>query len=213
MKKEKEKAPVLRKILSIIGVVISALALPVLIINLVFLVQSFLHPDEVPSVFGITPMVVVTESMKPTINGGDMIIDKKVNPEDVQVGDIISFFDPTRKDHDIVVTHRVKAVNRENGNITFRTKGDANSIVDPVEIPASELVGVYQKTIPVLGPVVLFMKTPIGVLVSVILPILAILTYDLIRRKKEEERVKQMEKELSEQLATVSVTGQEAPKE
>ena len=185
---EAEKTSVLHRVLSIVGIVISALILPILILNIVFLVQSYLHPDEVPGIFGITPMVVVTDSMDPTIAAGDMIVDRKIDPADIKVGDIISFFDPTRVDNDVVITHRVMKIYEASGKRTFETKGDANNVTDPIPVSADKIVGIYRKTIPVIGEVVLFMKTPVGVFCTVILPILLIIAYDLIRKRIYEKR-------------------------
>lgn len=185
---EAKKTSVAHRVFSIVGIVITAIILPILILNIVFLVESYMYPDEVPGVFGITPMVVVTDSMDPTISAGDMIVDKKVEPETIKVGDIISFFDPTRRDHKVVMTHRVIAVYKASGELKFATKGDANNISDPIPVPAGNLVGVYRQTIPYLGSVVLFMKTPQGVFLTVILPILLIVAYDLIRKRIHEKK-------------------------
>ena len=190
MKKEQKQRVTLRKIVGVIGVILCLLILPILIINIVLIVESFVHPKEVPGLFGITPMVVVTDSMKPTITGGDMILDVKVLAEEVQPGDIISFFDPTRPDRDIVITHRVIRVEGSGESLEFVTKGDANNTIDIPAVPASCYVGVYRATIPVLGPVVLFMRTPLGVIVTVIVPVLAVIAYELVKARKREKEGK-----------------------
>lgn len=201
MEKENEKAPALRRTLSVTGVVICALILPILVLNIAFLVMSFVYPDEVPGIFGITPMVVVTDSMSPTIRGGDMIVDRKVAPENVSVGDIISFFDPADPENKIVMTHRVVSVRMAPDGYRWTTKGDANNVEDPYEVPESKLVGVYRLKIPIIGEVVLFMRTPLGIFVSVILPILSLVTYDLIRRRIDEKNREHETEALRAELA------------
>ena len=190
MKTEEKKKGTARKILAVAGVVVCALLLPILTLNIIFLVLSFTDPENVPSFFGVTPMVVVTDSMDPVIRGGDMIVDLKCDPEEVRVGDVISFFDPARAKKDVVITHRVVGISEENGTYYFETKGDANNAADEIPVPARLLVGVYKTTIPVIGGVVLFMRTPLGVLLTVIVPILAVIAYDLIRRRKYEKEKK-----------------------
>ncbi len=202
MKKE-EKRATLKKVINVVGVIACLMILPILVINLVFIIQSYVNPDEVPSLLGITPMVVVTDSMKPTISGGDMIIDRKTAPDDVREGDIISFFDPTRSKRDVVITHRVVGIESVGDQIHYLTKGDANNAQDPVAVPASMLVGVYQKTIPVLGHVVLFMRTTLGVILTVIQPILGVTAYELIKlRRREKEQIKETE-QLRSQLESL----------
>ena len=194
MKKEKTKKVTPRKAAGVIGVVLCLLIAPILIVNIILIVESFVNPDEVPGLIGITPMVVVTDSMKPTISGGDMVVDMKTDPKDVKVGDIISFFDPTRPDRDVVITHRVVRI-EEGETISFYTKGDANNTEDPVPVPEDLLVGVYRFTIPLLGSIVLFMRTTVGVIVSVVLPVLAIIAYELLKvRKREKEQRAEAEK-------------------
>ena len=190
MKTEQKKQGAARKILAAAGIIVCVFLLPILTLNLIFLVQSFLRPDEVPGIFGITPMVVVTDSMSPTIKGGDMVIDRKTAPEDVKVGDIISFFDPTNARNEIVITHRVVRIEEENGSYRYFTKGDANNTEDGVPVPDSRLVGVYRVTIPLLGKIVLFMRTPAGILLTVILPIIGVTAYGLVRRRKWEKEQK-----------------------
>ena len=69
MKKEQKQRVTLRKVLSVIGVILCLLILPILIINVVLIIESYVRPKEVPSLFGITPMVVVTDSMSvPTMS-------------------------------------------------------------------------------------------------------------------------------------------------
>lgn len=191
---QRDRSRVPRRILSIAGIVLSAAVLPILVINLIFLVKSFtVSADEPASLLGLTPMVVVTDSMNPVIRAGDMIVDRKTDPCEVKVGDIISFFDPTRDKKDVVMTHRVVEIREdESGNLSFITKGDANNVKDPVEIPADRLVGVYRLKIPYLGNVVLFMRTTAGILFTVVLPLILFVAYELIRRniwqkKKEQE--------------------------
>ena len=61
----------------------------ILILNITLIVKSYTNKDEVPSIGGFTPMVVLTESMKPNINSGDLVITTKEEPKNIKVGDII----------------------------------------------------------------------------------------------------------------------------
>lgn len=199
MKTEKKKTTPLERVLTIVGIALAAFFLPFLIINLTLLIKSYTSPEEVPGLLGITPMVVVTDSMTPTIRGGDMIVTKKSDPSEVRPGDIIAFFDPLDEDHEAVITHRVTDIFTKEGEIFFQTKGDANSAEDP-PVPGKNLVGIYSFKIPVLGSVVLFMRTPTGVFLTVIIPILAVVLYDLIRRKAYETKQKEENAALREKI-------------
>ena len=54
-------------------------------------------------------MIILTDSMVPEFESGDLIICHTVEPEDVQAGDIICFYDPAGNGM-ATVTHRVQEV-------------------------------------------------------------------------------------------------------
>ena len=167
---------------TIIGVAVCVLLLPLLIMNLILIVKSFVNSDEVPSIGGITPMIVLTDSMDPVIKSGDLIFAKSIDPAEVAVGDIITFFDPAGSGTS-TVTHRVVEVLREDG-LHFRTKGDANNTEDRSLVPAENLIGVYRARLPGMGQVAMFLQTTPGLLLCVVLPLGALVAVDLIRRKR-----------------------------
>lgn len=110
--------------------------------------------------------------------------------ENVKEGDIISFFDPAGNGTSIV-THRVTEVTTEGGELAFRTKGDANNVEDSMPVPADKLVAVYRNRIPNMGNVAMFMQTTTGLIVCVVCPILLLVGYDMIRRRKYEKSSKE----------------------
>ena len=167
---------------TIIGVAVCVLLLPLLIMNLILIVKSFVNSDEVPSIGGVTPMIVLTDSMDPVIKSGDLIFAKSIDPAEVAVGDIITFFDPAGSGTS-TVTHRVVEVLREDG-LHFRTKGDANNTEDRSLVPAENLIGVYRARLPGMGQVAMFLQTTPGLLLCVVLPLGALVAVDLIRRKR-----------------------------
>jgi signal peptidase len=168
-----------------LGVVLCVLLLPILLVNLILIAKSYTNRDQVPSVGSFLPLIVLTDSMYPGIQSGDLIICRTAEPETVQVGDVIAFFDPAG-DGTSVVTHRVAAINHENGTLTFTTKGDANNAADQAAVPAENLVGVYRSRIAGAGNVALFMQSTTGLVVCVVLPLLLLVAYDVLRRRMYE---------------------------
>ena len=186
----KKSTDVKQKILTVIGTVICIILLPVLIINVTLIAKSYINTDEVPSVGGMFPMIVLTDSMYPVIESGDLIICNTAEAEEIQEGDIISFYDPMGNGTS-VVTHRVMEVVNENGEISFRTKGDNNNAEDQVLVPAKSLIGIYKSRIPKVGNVAMFMQTTAGLIVCVVCPIILLVGYDVLRRRKYEKAQKQ----------------------
>ncbi len=181
-----------------IGIAACVILLPLLIVNLILIVKSFVSADEVPSIGGITPMIVLTDSMDPEIKSGDLIFTKAVDPESVEVGDIITFFDPDGNGTS-TVTHRVVEVLREDG-LQFRTKGDANNTEDRTPVPAENLIGVYRMRLPGLGQVAMFMQTTPGLLVCVVVPLVLLIGIDLLRRRRMEKEQSSDREDLLAQL-------------
>jgi len=101
----------------------------------------------VPSIGGKLPLIVLTDSMYPEIESGDLIICNTAKPEDIKEKDVISFFDPAGSGTSIV-THRVLEIVPKDGKLFFRTRGDNNNTEDRELVPAENLVGVYQTRIP-----------------------------------------------------------------
>ena len=180
---EKEKGFNKNKLLTIIGTVLCVILIPILVVNVTLIVKSFINEDEVPGIGGYSPLFVLTDSMYPEIESGDLIICEVVDAEDVKVRDVIAFFDPAGNGTS-VVTHRVIDIFEKDGQIYFTTQGDANNTADSKPVPGNKLVGLYNSRIGGLGHVIMFMQTTEGLLLCVVLPIILLIGYDMIRRKK-----------------------------
>ena len=179
-----------QKFLTVLGIILCIILVPILIINLTLLVKSYTNTEEVPSIGGHFPMIVLTDSMYPEIASGDLILCVTVEPEDVKVGDVISFFDPMGSGT-AVVTHRVMEITEKDGELSFRTKGDNNNAEDQVAVPEKNLVGLYRSRIPGAGNIAMFMQTTPGLIVCVVLPIVLLVGYDVLRRRKYDKAKQQ----------------------
>ena len=127
--KEKEPSTTGSKVSLIIGIVLCVILVPILIMNCALIVVGFTEPDRPPSLFGYTPMIVLTDSMDPLIAEGDIIIAQKCDPNSINVGDVISFFDPASPT-DAILTHRVISIYEEGGVRYAVTAGDNNASSD-----------------------------------------------------------------------------------
>ncbi len=181
--KEKKKQSGFDRVLTVIGIVLCVILVPILIVNCTMIVKSYTKKDEVPSFLSISPMIVLTDSMYPGIKSGDLIVVSKVDAETLAAGDVISFFDPAGNGT-AVVTHRIVEILNDGGSLSFRTKGDNNNTEDKDPVPAKNLVGIYKFRIPGAGNVAMFMQTTPGLIVCVALPIILLVGYDMLRRKK-----------------------------
>ena len=186
----KKNSSTAHKILTIVGIILCIILIPILIINCILIVKSYTS-DEVPSVAGTLPLIVLTDSMYPLIESGDLIICHTAEAEDIEEGDVIAFFDPAGNGSSIV-SHRVIEVTEFNGEVAWRTKGDNNNVEDRLLVTEDDLVAEYEGTrIRGAGNIALFMQTTPGLIVCVVVPLLLLVGYDVLRRKIYEKNNKQ----------------------
>lgn len=188
-----------KKLINTVCIILCIVLSVMLIGNLTIIIKGWLAPERPPEILGITPMIVLSGSMAGTQEGhievGDMIFIDKATPEEVKVGDVISFMEGKT-----VVTHRVVDIITRDGHISFKTKGDANNAEDEGVVRGEELIGTYKARIPKLGDVALFLQTPAGMLIFVGIPLLLFIVYDMLRRqkqaKKEEAKTAELQAEI-----------------
>lgn len=147
-------------------------------------------PDK--ALFGYRYYTILTPSMSPAYNVGDMIFVQLKGPEDINEGDVITF-NPSQ-DSDAYLTHRVteKIVDYQGTGVTcFRTRGDANDSEDSFLIESDRVIGTVNFGIPYLGFVVRFIQLrwyivlPIVIMVAVFFYLLK--RYFLIGDDDEED--------------------------
>ena len=174
-------------ILTLLGIGLCAILLPLLICNILLIIQGYQNPNEVPGVAGYKPMLVLTDSMSPTIKSGDLIIIKEINPNELKIGDIITFFDPAGNNQ-TTVTHTIKNIYKEDGVLMFETQGDNNNKPDRLLVNADAVIGIYTFRIPVVANIIIFMQTVPGLILCVFVPLGALIIYDFIKRLIYEKR-------------------------
>lgn len=184
---EKKKSSATHKILTVLGTILCIILIPILVVNVTLIVKSYTNKELVPSVGGVFPLIVLTDSMYPVIESGDLIICNTASPAEIQVDDVISFFDPAGNGQSIVTHRVVEVLTAEDGTLSFRTKGDNNNTEDKTPVPEDSLVGVYKSRIPGAGNVAMFMQSTTGLVVCVVLPIVLLVAYDVIRRRRYEK--------------------------
>lgn len=197
---EKTKTSILHKILTVIGAILCAIFGFMLACNITIIVKATLNPDTPPSVFGFTPMAVLSGSMSGDapdhIEVGDLIFVGKTDIQELKIGDVIAFM-PEKS----VTTHRIVGIETDDdGKLLFTTKGDANNTQDANPVHEDDVIGIYLGRIPKLGDLALFMQTPLGIIIFVCTPMLLFMIYDIIRRKlysiKERKQTEALQAEI-----------------
>lgn len=127
------------------------------------------------SVFGYRCYEVLTSSMSPEYNPGDLIIVKNTDAKDIKVNDVITF-NPSKNSSSYYLTHRVieKIDNYESTKKpAFKTKGDANKAGDAFTVKSDQVIGKVVLSVASLGKFLRFVSENIG-LILIILSLLVI---------------------------------------
>ena len=119
-------------------------------------------------------LVVVSGSMVPTLNVGDIIFIKGVPEEKIENRTIIVFHSPSPGQYDTLVVHRVVQKIDKSGTVYFKTRGDFNRYTDSWEVPKDYVVGAFSARIPYVGVVVMKLREPAGTAFIIVLIILLI---------------------------------------
>lgn len=129
--------------------------------SVVLAAVAFLLLAVGPHVLGYRTATMLTGSMAPGINPGDVVVSVPKPAAEVAVGDVISYHIPVQ-DHR-VETHRVIEVTRDaNGRLAVVTKGDANNGADPwVATLDGDTVWQTKAVVPHVGAWIRTLRAPL----------------------------------------------------
>ena len=135
--------------------------------NVVLIFESVSNPNKTPSIFGKKAFVIVSGSMIPEIQIGDIVIIKDDN--NVKIGDIIAF----RRDSTVIV-HRIINELNVNGDVMYQTKGDNNNIADTELVGINTIEGKYISKIPIIGKALMFLYNNLSIVIVVLIIVLIV---------------------------------------
>ncbi len=157
---------------------------------------GFLHLSPAHEVY-----LVRSESMKPAINMGDLVVSSKAAGA-IEPGTVITF-----QRNGELVTHRVFSVDGD----ALLTRGDALEEPDPWTVAVSDVRGVHLFTIPRVGYLVSFIRSKLGWFLLVILPglfLVSLLVKEIIKEAFREEEEPAPARNLAPAAAGATIAGQ-----
>lgn len=107
---------------------------------------------------GYRPLVDHSDSMRPAIRAGDLLITRGKPASSIRRGTIVSFKDPGLAGK--LVTHRVIAIRSMAGRVDVLTKGDANSTPEAWSVTPGASVSTLVLRVPEIGRTVAWMADP-----------------------------------------------------
>jgi signal peptidase len=130
------------------------------------------------SLRGYQSFKVLSGSMEPAIQTGDLVVDKPISPKDARVGDVITFREPGTSR---LITHRLVGMRLEHGWARMRTQGDANNAPERWSIADAGGIGLVSYRIPKFGYLAARLDGRTMQLLLVVLPALLLAALELRR--------------------------------
>ncbi len=126
------------------------------------IVDSFLPNYTIP-IFGFKTVIVKSDSMTGKLEIGDLVILTRVDEENLEEYDIVTFLiDVDGDEVEDYVTHYFSSWQNDS-RLAFKTRNEKTGLVDNWIIGSDELIGEYVFHVPFVGHIVNFIKSPIGI--------------------------------------------------
>ena len=178
---------ILKNVISIIKYIIVAI---IVFIVAIILVQRFSNNNM--SVAGYRIFAVVTESMVPKYNVGDVLLVKKTDPEKIEKEDDVTYIGEKGSFANKIVTHQVIDIEKaDDGTLNFTTKGIANDKEDPI-VNESQVYGVVQRKLNLVTKLNGIINNTYGMYFLIIIPF-AVIVFSEIKAFKEDAKIKKEE--------------------
>ena len=178
-----EQEPKKRDVKKIINIVVNVLLVVAIILAAVCTYVSFVSTsgNGVPSILGVRPFTVQTDSMYPILKPGDLIIDVAVKDyRELRVGDIITYWTIIEGQR-VLNTHKIAGIYDGGDYLIFETMGEKVNQTDVLTVHESEVVGVYKFRVPGVGKVLDYLQTPTGFMIVIVLPVLLFFVFHLVQ--------------------------------
>ena len=144
--------------------------------------------------------IIVSQSMTPAIKVNDAIIIKRLDAEDLNVGDVITYYSQNPDYYGIMITHRIlENIKNNNGTYSFVMKGDYNLTQDPLTVSENQVYGKVIMRIPKIGIIQTLLSSYLGWIFGIILPVGLIISIDVVKfsgRIKNHKRSERRKKRL-----------------
>ena len=138
------KGNITKKIIKIVlKILYQILIIMCVILTLIIVFQKVTNSNR--SIGGYRIFRVITGSMEPEYDVGQVVISKEVAAEDIEVGDAIVYLGAYGDYNGKIIMHSVVAIDKdENGNLNFHAKGLHSASVEDPQIKESQIFGVVK---------------------------------------------------------------------
>ena len=165
-----------RMLLAVLGVILG--------INLYMTNARGVLGNQLPMPFGYGIANVLSGSMEPTFSKGALLLVEET--DHITTGDIVVY----QAGHELIV-HRIVEIDGD----TVVTQGDANNVADQ-PFDRSEIKGKVLGWVPGLGAAVTVLKTPLGIILTLVLAFLLIEASFRKQREADDQELEAIKEEI-----------------
>lgn len=192
MLKKITENPVLKLINNIVYVIIVA--------SVLFVVILQRASNNAIALGGVRVFNIISESMIPKYNIGDVLVVKSIEPQNIKVGDDIAYIGQESTFNQKIVTHQVIKIDYENGEYIFHTKGIANILEDPL-VHQNQVFGKVVYKIWILSFISKILSNVYVVFFGIFVPIVVLIFWTILKLKGLVE-VEEYEEEIKPKKTT-----------
>lgn len=195
MLKKITENPVLKLINNIVYVILFLIVASVL-----FVVILQRASNNAIALGGVRVFNIISESMIPKYNIGDVLVVKSIEPQNIKVGDDIAYIGQESTFNQKIVTHQVIKIDYENGEYIFHTKGIANILEDPL-VHQNQVFGKVVYKIWILSLISKILSNVYVVFFGIFVPIVVLIFWTILKLKGLVE-VEEYEEEIKPKKTT-----------
>lgn len=177
MLKKITENPVLKLINNIVYVILFLIVASVL-----FVVILQRASNNAIALGGVRVFNIISESMIPKYNIGDVLVVKSIEPQNIKVGDDIAYIGQESTFNQKIVTHQVIKIDYENGEYIFHTKGIANILEDPL-VHQNQVFGKVVYKIWILSLISKILSNVYVVFFGIFVPIVILIFWTILKLK------------------------------
>lgn len=184
------------KVLKILGEIVKWIfyLITVLIIGITIYIIATISLSDNEELWTYKAYTVLSDSMQDTFQSGDVVIIKKTDTENLEAGDIISFYSIDPYTEGEIYTHKIREVTTYNGELAFTTYGTTTGDDDSYPATAENVIGELCYVVPNIGEFVQFSQSSKGYVLIIVIPILICLLLEIrhllsLVKKKDDEIV------------------------
>lgn len=164
---------ILAKIGKLLYYIVIAFICLIALFLLYYIISSQMNANNDDYKPKVSIYTIVSPSMTPAIKVYDVVINiREDNPENIKVGDIITYVSKAPTSEGMTITHRVIEVSElPDGGYEYQTQGDNNSEPDKVYVNFDQVIGKEILIIPYLGKIQFLIANQKGWLFLLLIPV------------------------------------------